>query len=139
MSMENEIWAPARYIFNDGTVVTFSNYEVSNMERLKHKNYFNSGREEIRDYSNPLTDKKYLNVGLYENKKMYTCSFHRLVISSFIKDTDVYESVNHKDENTHNNRLENLEWCTQEYNSNYGTGKFRCVESRKLNNNLKKL
>lgn len=131
--MEKEIWMPARYVFEDGTIVDFTNYEVSNMERLKYKNYFNSGKEEIRDYSEPITHRKYLKVGLRENKKSYTCSFHRLVMSSFVKDSDTYESVNHKDENTHNNKLENLEWCTQEYNSNYGTGKYRCIQNRIIN------
>lgn len=29
--------------------------------------------------------------------------------------------LNHKDENRSNNRADNLEWCTQKYNINYGT------------------
>lgn len=29
--------------------------------------------------------------------------------------------INHKDEDKTNNRLDNLEYCTKEYNSNYGT------------------
>jgi hypothetical protein len=30
--------------------------------------------------------------------------------------------VNHKDECKTNNELDNLEWCTQKYNVNYGVG-----------------
>lgn len=29
--------------------------------------------------------------------------------------------VNHKDENKENNALQNLEWCTHEYNNSYGS------------------
>lgn len=31
-----------------------------------------------------------------------------------------YPCVNHKDENKLNNNSNNLEWCTQTYNHNYG-------------------
>ena len=33
--------------------------------------------------------------------------------------------VNHKDENKQNPNVNNLEWCTSKYNSNYGTRKER--------------
>ena len=36
--------------------------------------------------------------------------------------------INHKDENKTNNCLENLEWCTGQYNKNYGTRNKRIAE-----------
>jgi hypothetical protein len=51
---------------------------------------------------------------------------HRLVAKVFIPNSNNLPEVNHKDENKHNNRVDNLEWCTRRYNANYGTGKVRC-------------
>ena len=39
--------------------------------------------------------------------------------------------INHKDEDKTNNNIENLEWCTAEYNSNYGTRNERMGKSLK--------
>lgn len=56
-------------------------------------------------------------------KKEY---IHRLVAETFLPNPDDLPCVNHKDENPMNNDVSNLEWCTYEYNSNYGT----CIERR---------
>jgi len=63
----------------------------------------------------------YLKVNLYIHHTMKNLSVHRLVANSFIKNTERYPAINHKDENKTNNIVENLEWCTNKYNSNYGT------------------
>lgn len=36
--------------------------------------------------------------------------------------------MNHIDENKANNRVENLEWCTSKYNTNYGTRNNRIAD-----------
>ena len=45
-----------------------------------------------------------------------------------------YPQVNHINENTYDNCVDNLEWCTAIYNSNYGTLKER-QKKRMLENN----
>lgn len=56
---------------------------------------------------------------------------HRLVAQAFIPNPDNLPCVNHKDENPNNNNVDNLEWCTQKYNCNYGTRVDRIMETKK--------
>lgn len=66
---------------------------------------------------------------------------HRLVAECFIRPPKDGEEINHKDGNTHNNHVSNLEWCDRKYNVwhrdnvilNGGTKrcthKVKCVET----------
>ena len=60
----------------------------------------------------PVIDKN----GKYTYKNI---AIHRLVAETFIPNPNNYNQVNHKDENKHNNSVDNLEWCTQSYNIRY--------------------
>ena len=72
----------------------------------------------------------YHMVNLYNNKKGKTVKVHRLVAETFIPNVNNYPQVNHKDENKNNNCVENLEWCTAIYNSNYGTRIKRIIDTQ---------
>ena len=64
----------------------------------------------------------YKRIRLYTNSQNWkTFALHRLVAINFIPNPNNYPEVNHKDENHSNNNIDNLEWCTRNYNINYGT------------------
>ena len=62
-------------------------------------------------------------VVLCKDAKQESRSVHRLVAEAFVDNPNGYDVVNHIDHNTRNNRAENLEWCTQQYNNEYGHNK----------------
>ena len=64
----------------------------------------------------------YASVQLFKNGIGKRISVHRIVAFAFIPNPDSLPQVNHKDENKLNNCAENLEWCSAEYNMNYGIG-----------------
>ena len=100
-------------------------YQVSNLGRVKSM----IGQEKV------LHPKKHRNghlqIGLHKDKKRKTMYIHRLVAQAFITNPDNLPCVNHKDENPNNNNVDNLEWCTQKYNCNYGTRVDRIMETKK--------
>lgn len=63
----------------------------------------------------------YLKAVLCANGRHVTKSIHRLVARAFISNPDNLPEVNHKDEVKTNNCVDNLEWCTSEYNINFGS------------------
>lgn len=71
----------------------------------------------------------YLRVHLNKDGKQKLFGVHRLVATNFIPNPNNYPQVNHKDENKQNNNVENLEWCTFEYNNSYGTKNERIAKS----------
>jgi hypothetical protein len=62
-------------------------------------------------------------ITLTKDNKSKTFSLHRLVAIAFIPNPDDLPEVNHKDENPFNCRVENLEWCTRQYNIEYSKSK----------------
>ena len=67
----------------------------------------------------------YYYVTLYNDERKTHKYIHRLVAETFISNEEKYPMVNHKDEDKTNNYIDNLEWCTSEYNINYGSGNER--------------
>ena len=73
----------------------------------------------------------YLSVTLSKNGKTKMFLVHRLVANAFIQNPLNLPVINHRDENPLNNHVDNLEFCTQKYNSNYGSCQKRRVAKLK--------
>lgn len=72
----------------------------------------------------------YYVVSLYKNGNSHTKKVHRLVAETFLLNPKNLPCVNHKNEDKLCNKVDNLEWCSYEYNNNYGTKKEKI--SKKL-------
>lgn len=102
-------------------------YQVSNIGRVRSldrvainslgRKYYYKGKI-LRQV---FTKFKYFRIEL--NKSGYSRAYftHVLVAIAFIPNPNNFPVVNHKDEKPSNNKVENLEWCTIKYNTNYGT------------------
>ena len=91
-------------------------YQVRNFGRVKSIKF---GKEIIMNL-NPNSS-GYLLVNLCKDGTVKAFAVHRLVAEAFIPNPYNLPQVNHRDENKLNNNVDNLEWCTNEYNINYGT------------------
>ena len=124
----NEIWKPI-IIEKQGVTYDYTGlYEVSNLGRVRSLNY--GGHGEIKVLK-PSNSNAYLRVALHKDGRGQRFLVHRLVATMFIPNPDNLPVVNHKNENPSNNCVDNLEWCTVKYNTNYGTCPQRMSEAHK--------
>lgn len=78
------------------------------------------------------TDKRgYKRVRLSKNNKATKFQIHRLVAIHFIDNPLNKKFVNHIDENTSNNKVDNLEWVTGSENMTHGTVQKRLSDKKK--------
>lgn len=133
---QGEIWKP---------VVGYEHqYEVSNHGRVKSCKRYRKGKKGAptlvreRLLVQTVDHSGYMKVGLSADNHSKNHSVHRLVGEAFIPNPHGLEQINHKDENKKNNHVSNLEWCTNEYNSTYGTRLDRIAKKNASSPKFKK-
>ena len=100
-------------------------YQVSNWGNVKSLDRYVRGNSNSKMFKKGTllkfsSDKDgYLTVGLHKDKKHKLMKIHRLVALVFIPNPENLPCINHKNEIKTDNRVENLEWCTYQYNATY--------------------
>ena len=97
-------------------------YQVSNLGRIKSLYKWDVSKKQYVKGNKILklnTRNNYYIVQLTKNKERKSKQVHRLVAEAFILNLENKPFINHIDFNTKNNRVDNLEWCTQKENVNH--------------------
>lgn len=103
-------------------------YQISNFGRIKRlKDKYHIKDKILKPF---ITETGYLRISLCNKNIKKTYRVHRLVAEAFIPNLNNLPCINHKDENKQNNNVNNLEWCTHQYNNTYGTFIERRSKSR---------
>lgn len=113
---EEEVWK---------TYPDYSFIEVSNLGRVRTKDrYVLNGKNSKRLVKGQVLKQQllpngYIQVHFRVDGKYAHLYIHRAVAICFIPNPNNYPEVNHIDCDRTNNRVDNLEWCTPEYNIAY--------------------
>lgn len=99
-------------VSNDGQVRTHKD-KVTYTKRHGERKW----KQRILKEKNPKG--RDVRVSLWKNGKEKTFLVHRLVAYAFIPEVEGKVSINHKDGNPRNNRVENLEWCNHLENNRH--------------------
>ena len=103
-------------------------YMVSNMgnvKSLKRTVWYNGGyyKKSEKILKGCDNGKGYLRVELCKDGKGKWYRINRLVAQAFLENPQNLPEVNHIDQDKTNNKVENLEWCTNQYNVEYSKAK----------------
>lgn len=97
-------------------------YEVSNLGRVRSLKRNTTNGKILK--LNPDKD-GYLRFAVCKENTQKMMRVHREVAKAFIENPNNYNIINHKDENKANNNVNNLEWCTAQYNSTYNNINYK--------------
>lgn len=108
-------------------------YQISNLGNVKSfRQSTKFHKQSAYLLKSTLSSNGYYDVTLYSDTSRHKFLVHRLVAEHFIDNPNNYPCVNHKDENRLNNNVNNLEWCTYEYNNAYGTARIRSIQTKSI-------
>lgn len=92
----------------------FEGYFINELGEVKSTRSFKGTKEKILKGS--YNQQGYKIYSFIKDGKVYTKTLHRLLMETFIPNSNNLPCINHIDGNILNNSLDNLEWCTYGHN-----------------------
>lgn len=128
--LDGEIWRDV--VGFEGKYRVSNKGRVCSVGRLKKSGYGTYSVSKSKLLSIQMYGREHNRATVHFSMDGKTKNFlvHRLVAQAFIPNPDNLPQVNHKDENPLNNEVENLEWCTAQYNLTYNNLQKRNSEKR---------
>lgn len=134
--MSEVVWVPVK-VWKNGVLFDYTGkYEANNKGEVRSLNWRGSSSPRIMCPQN--NGHNYLFVGLRNGDKKQQFYVHRIVWESFNGKIPENYEINHKDCNSLNNSLENVEIVTRKENLNWGEHSARQKESQKNNKKTSK-
>lgn len=134
-NLPNEEW---RDVYGYEGLYKVSNYgRIKSLKKLIRRDYKHNKQANVwKDdciLRRTYTKYGYTRITLTKDKIHKSYHIHRLVAMSFIPNLDNKPYINHKNEIKDDNRVQNLEWCTPKYNSNYGSCRLKISKKKQEN------
>lgn len=114
-------------------------YQVSNLGNVKRIGSFRGVNKKYLNNYNliPMDNGKgYLRIKLTKNNKSKRIMLHRIIAEAFLENIYNKPFINHINSNRKDNRLENLEWCTQSENVKHAVNAGRWTQGKRKQLNL---
>lgn len=131
--MQDEIWID---IPNYEGIYQVSNFgKIKSLPREYKNQYGGTGKFSKERIMKPSDNRVgYLCLSLCKGGKIKYHYIHHLVLNSFVEKPFNNAQCNHKNGNKHDNKLENLEWCSPSENINhaYKNGLIRGKNARNI-------
>lgn len=112
-------------------------YQVSNLGNVKRIGSFRGvNKKYLNNYNlTPMDNGKgYLRIKLTKNNKSKRIMLHRIIAEAFIQNLNNKPFINHINSNKKDNRIENLEWCTQSENVKHSVNAGRWTQGKTKKN-----
>ena len=103
-------------------------YEISNYGNLRR-----SKKGTTKLVKPEILKKGYLRVSIWENGIRNRKLIHRLVAEAFIPNPENKSQIDHINNDTSDNRVENLRWVTAKENVQHSIEQYRFVTDKKVN------
>lgn len=109
-------------------IKNFPDYSIDDQGKVYSNKYLKE--RELKPWAD--SKNRYLYVSLSENGIKTNYSIHRLVAENFLPNPNNYTDVDHINNNTKDNRLENLRWCSHKDNIHYSYKTLNQVRNYKV-------